>query len=162
MKQFIYLFALATVLTAGSSSADIPLENIRVIDGDTIRAEVEGKERKIRLQYIDAPEMDQPFGVQSRNFLIRLLHKKNITVVFQQGEKSYGRFIGQIYANDESVNALMIKSGFAWVYDDFVKDSSSFLYELQDQARANKLGLWQTKDWIEPWNWRKQKRSKMN
>ena len=155
MKQFIYLFALATVLTAGSSSADIPLENIRVIDGDTIRAEVEGKERKIRLKDIDAPEMNQPSGVQSRNFLIRLLDKKDITVVFQ-GKGSYGRPLGQIYANDENVNVLMIKSGFAWVYDRYVKDSS-FLYKYQDQAKAENLGLWQAENPIAPWMWRKQK-----
>ena len=36
-----YLLALS--LVAGFLSADILLENIRVIDGDTIRAEVEGK-----------------------------------------------------------------------------------------------------------------------
>ena len=155
MKQFIYLFALATVLTAGSSSADIPLENIRVIDGDTIRAEVEGKERKIRLNDIDAPEMNQPFGVQSRNFLIRLLDKKDITVVFQ-GKGSYGRPLGEIYANGESANTLMIKFGFAWVFDKYVKDSS-FLYEHQDQAKTKNLGLWQAKDPIAPWVWRKQK-----
>ena len=154
MKQFIYLFALATVLTASSSSADIPLENIRVIDGDTIRAEVEGKERKIRLDDIDAPEMNQPFGVQSRNFLIRLLDKKDITVVFQ-GKGSYGRPLGQIYANDKNVNVLMIKSGFAWVYDRYVKDSS--LYKYQDQAKAENLGLWQAENPIAPWMWRKQK-----
>ena len=111
-----------------------------MIDGDTIRAEVEGKERKIRLDDIDAPEMNQPFGVQSRNFLIRLLDKKDITVVFQ-GKGSYGRPLGQIYANDENVNVLMIKSGFAWVYDRYVKDSS--LYKYQDQAKAENLGLWQ-------------------
>ena len=155
MKQFIYLFALATVLTASSSSADIPLENIRVIDGDTIRAEVEGKERKIRLKDIDAPEMNQPSGVQSRNFLIRLLDKKDITVVFQ-GKGSYGRPLGEIYANGESANTLMIKFGFAWVFDKYVKDSS-FLYEHQDQAKTKNLGLWQAKDPIAPWVWRKQK-----
>ena len=147
-----YLLALS--LVAGFLSADILLENIRVIDGDTIRAEVEGKERKIRLNDIDAPEMNQPFGVQSRNFLIRLLDKKDITVVFQ-GKGSYGRPLGQIYANDENVNVLMIKSGFAWVYDKYVEDLS--LYEFQDQAKSENLGLWQAENPIAPWVWRKQK-----
>ena len=49
----------------------------------------------------------------------------------------------------------MIKSGFAWVYDRYVKDSS--LYRYQDQAKAENLGLWQAKDPIAPWVWRKQK-----
>ena len=67
MKQFIYLLGLC--LVANFLSAYTPLENIRVVDGDTIRAEAKGKEIKIRLVEIDAPEMNQPFGAQSKNFL---------------------------------------------------------------------------------------------
>ena len=152
MKQFIYLLGLC--LAANFLSAYTPLENIRVVDGDTIRAEAKGKEIKIRLVEIDAPEMSQPFGVKSKIFLNRLLYKKNVTLI-AQGEDRYGRTLGEIYANGESANTLMIKFGFAWVYDRYAKDSS--LYEYQDQARARSLGLWQAKDPIAPWVWRKQK-----
>ena len=152
MKQFIYLVGL--FLAVGFLNAYVPLENIRVVDGDTIRAEAKGKETKIRLVEIDAPEMNQPFGVQSKNFLNRLLYKKDITLI-SQGEDRYGRTLGEIYANGENANTLMIKSGFAWVYDRYVKDSS--LYKYQDQAKAENLGLWRAKDPIAPWVWRKQK-----
>ena len=131
-----------------------PLENIRVVDGDTIRAEAKGREIKIRLVEIDAPEMNQPFGAQSKNFLNKLLYKKDVTLI-AQGEDRYGRTLGEIYANGESANALMIKSGFAWVYDRYVKDSS--LYKYQDQAKTENLGLWQAENPIAPWVWRKQK-----
>ena len=152
MKQFIYLLGLC--LTVGFLNAYTPLENIRVVDGDTIRAEAKGKEIKIRLVEIDAPEMNQPFGAQSKNFLNRLLYEKDVTLI-AQGEDRYGRTLGEIYANGESANTLMIKSGFAWVYDRYVKDSS--LYKYQDQAKAENLGLWRAKDPIAPWVWRKQK-----
>ena len=151
LKAF-YLLALC--LTVSFLSAYTPLENIRVVDGDTIRAEANGKEIKVRLIEIDAPEMNQPFGVQSKIFLNRLLNKKNVTLI-SQGEDRYGRTLGEIYADGENANTLMIRSGFAWVYDRYAKDSS--LYEYQDQARANSLGLWQAKDPIAPWVWRKQK-----
>ena len=151
LKTF-YLFALC--LAVGFLNAYTPLENIRVVDGDTIRAEAKGKEIKIRLVEIDAPEMNQPFGAQSKNFLKRLLNEKDVTLI-SQGEDRYGRTLGEIYANGESANALMIKSGFAWVYDRYVKDSS--LYKYQDQAKAENLGLWRAKDPIAPWVWRKQK-----
>ena len=153
-KVLIAFYLLTLSLAAGFLSAYIPLEDIRVIDGDTIRAEVKGKEIKIRLVEIDAPEMNQPFGVKSKIFLNRLLYKKNVTLI-AQGEDRYGRTLGEIYANGESANTLMIKFGFAWVYDRYAKDSS--LYEYQDQARARSLGLWQAKDPIAPWVWRKQK-----
>ena len=68
------LLFLTLGLAVGFLNAYTPLENIRVIDGDTIRAEAKGKEIKIRLVEIDAPEMDQPFGARSKNFLNRLLY----------------------------------------------------------------------------------------
>jgi len=151
LKTF-YLLTLC--LAVGILNAYTPLENIQVVDGDTIRAEAKGKEIKIRLVEIDAPEMNQPFGAQSKNFLNRLLYQKDVTLI-SQGEDRYGRTLGEIYANGESANMLMIKSGFAWVYDRYVKDSS--LYEYQDQAKAENLGLWRAKDPIAPWVWRKQK-----
>ena len=147
-----YLLALS--LATSFLSAYTPLENIRVIDGDTIRAEAKGKEIKIRLVEIDAPEMDQPFGAQSKNFLNRLLYKKNVKLI-SQGEDRYGRILGEIYVDGESANTSMIKSGFAWVYDKYVEDLS--LYEYQDQAKAENLGLWRDDDPIAPWVWRKQK-----
>ena len=151
LKTF-YLFTLC--LAVGFLNAYTPLENIRVVDGDTIRAEAKGKEIKIRLVEIDAPEMNQPFGAQAKNFLKRLLNEKDVTLI-SQGEDRYGRTLGEIYANGESANALMIKSGFAWVYDRHVEDLS--LNEYQDQAKAKNLGLWQGDDPIAPWVWRKQK-----
>ena len=150
--KFIFLLLLS--FNAAYLISYTPLENIQVVDGDTIRAEAKGKEIKIRLVEIDAPEINQPFGAQSKNFLNRLLNEKDVTLI-SQGEDRYGRTLGEIYANGESANALMIKSGFAWVYDRYVKDSS--LYKHQDQAKAENLGLWRAKDPIAPWVWRKQK-----
>ena len=148
------IFLLTLSFAVGFLSAYTPLENIRVVDGDTIRAEAKGKEIKIRLVEIDAPEMNQPFGAQSKNFLNRLLYEKDVTLI-SQGEDRYGRVLGNLFSNELNVNMLMVKFGFAWVYDKYAKNSS--LYKYQDQAKAKNLGLWQTKDPIAPWVWRKQK-----
>ena len=75
-KTFKLFFLLTLCISAGFASAYTPLKNIKVVDGDTIRAEAKGQEIKIRLVEIDAPEMDQPFGLQSKNFLNGLLYKK--------------------------------------------------------------------------------------
>ena len=47
-------------------SAEEGIKILRVIDGDTVSAESRGAEIKIRLSEIDAPEMDQPFGTNSK------------------------------------------------------------------------------------------------
>ena len=150
--KFIFLLLLS--FNAAYLISYTPLENIRVIDGDTIRAEAKGKEIKIRLVEIDAPEMNQPFGAQSKSFLNRLLYEKDVTLI-AQGEDRYGRVLGNLFSNELNVNMLMVKFGFAWVYDEYAKNSS--LYKYQDQAKAENLGLWRAKDPIAPWVWRKQK-----
>ena len=155
MTKVLKAFYLITLcLSVGFLNAYTPLENIRVVDGDTIRAEAKGKEIKIRLVEIDAPEMNQPFGAQSKNFLNRLLYEKDVTLI-AQGEDRYGRVLGNLFSNELNVNMLMVKFGFAWVYDEYAKNSS--LYKYQDQAKAENLGLWRAKDPIAPWVWRKQK-----
>ena len=150
--KFIFLLLLS--FNAAFLISYTPLENIQVVDGDTIRAEAKGKEIKIRLVEIDAPEMNQPFGAQSKSFLNRLLYKKDVTLI-AQGEDRYGRVLGNLFSNELNVNMLMVKFGFAWVYDEYAKNSS--LYKYQDQAKAENLGLWRAKDPIAPWVWRKQK-----
>jgi endonuclease YncB( thermonuclease family) len=49
----------------------------------------------------------------------------------------------------------MVKSGFAWVYDRYVK--SSLLYSYQDEAKSKTLGIWQSENPIAPWVWRRKK-----
>ena len=130
------------------------LENIRVVDGDTIRARVDGEEIKIRLVDIDAPEIGQPFGNKSKNFLDKLLYAKKVTLL-AEGKDRYGRVLGNVFSDKSNVNAMMVKFGFAWVYEKYAKNSS--LYDHQNQAKRKNLGLWSDNDPIAPWVWRKQK-----
>ena len=130
------------------------LEDIRVVDGDTIRARADGEEIKIRLVNIDAPEIGQPFGNKSKNFLDKLLYAKKVTLL-AEGKDRYGRVLGNIFSDKSNVNAMMVKFGFAWVYEKYTKNSS--LYDHQNQAKRKNLGLWSDNDPIAPWVWRKQK-----
>ena len=130
------------------------LEDIRVVDGDTIRARADGEEIKIRLVNIDAPEIGQPFGNKSKNFLDKLLYAKKVTLL-AEGKDRYGRVLGNIFSDKSNVNAMMVKFGFAWVYEKYAKNSS--LYDHQNQAKRKNLGLWSDNDPIAPWVWRKQK-----
>ena len=147
-------YLLELCLAVNFLNAYIPLENIRVIDGDTIKGKVEGKQITIRLVEIDAPEMDQPFGLESKNFLIKLTSNEKITYT-SEGEDRYGRTLGKLFKNKENLNALMVKSGLAWVYERYAKNQNLYVY--QEVAKSKNLGLWQSKKPIAPWVWRKKK-----
>jgi len=107
----------------------------RVIDGDTI---VMDDNRRIRLAEIDAVEISQPYGPESKYFLSSLILNKDITV-YTHGKDRYGRTIGEIYYNDEWINEKMVTSGFAVVYRRF---GSAKLYNEELQAKDKKIGIW--------------------
>ena len=67
----------------------------RVIDGDTIV--VAGQ--RIRLAGIDAPELDEPFGQESKWEMVRLCQGQKITVRLN-GFRSYERGVGFCYLPD--------------------------------------------------------------
>ncbi len=155
MTEFIKTIFLSVLcLSVGFLNAYTPLVNVQVVDGDTIRAEADGREIKIRLVEIDAPEMNQPFGAQSKNFLDNLLHEKKITLI-SEGQDRYGRVLGNLFSDEMNVNMLMVKYGFAWVYDRYATNLT--LYEYQDEAKEQRLGLWRSKNPIPPWVWRRKK-----
>lgn len=53
-------------------------------------------------------------------------------------------------------NSEIIKAGFGWWYFYFSKDKN--LGKLQDEAKAQKLGLWSDPNAVSPWEYRKLKR----
>ena len=95
-------------------------EVISVKDGDTlILKDNRDKLYKVRLADIDAPEIDQAYGKDSKVFLKNMLSNQTITVNTVKKDR-YNRELSEIYlyfdGNPVFVNAKMIKSGNAWVY----------------------------------------------
>ena len=129
---------------------------IKVIDGDTIWVKSENKHIKIRLSYIDAPELKQIYGIRSRDFLINLVLDKNVQINTSKKDR-YNRHLGEVYILNEKesifVNAKMIKSGNAWVYKKY--RDNLYLTNLENHAKVNQMGLWSEEDITEPWIYRR-------
>lgn len=125
---------------------------VGVTDGDTLTMLDSGSNTvKIRLAEIDAPEKKQPFGARSKESLSDLCYDKAATADVQAKDR-YGRTVARIKCDGVDANAAQISRGMAWVYDKYVKDKS--LYQLQDEARAARLGLWSDPEPMQPWEWR--------
>ena len=129
---------------------------LKVIDGDTIYIKSDNGRKKVRLRHIDAPEIKQSYGEQAKNFLDNELDGKRIIVNSDYKDK-YGRDIGDIFVYNKNqaiyINAKLIKSGNAWVYKSYRKNS--YLMNLENFAKNNKLGLWKGNSPIKPWEFRK-------
>ena len=122
---------------------------ISIHDGDTITV-LNGKEQtKIRLFGIDAPELKQPYGKKSKQFLANLIAGEAVEVE-ENGKDRYKRTIGTIYLGGKDINAQMVENGYAWAYRKFSKKYAP----QESQAKKQGLGLWQDKEPTPPWEWR--------
>lgn len=132
-----------------------------VHDGDSMRVRCPGfkKTIPIRLDQIDAPELDQAYGVASRDYLRSLCRVGSQAVVHDLGRDTYNRHLGRVYCGSVDVSAAMVKTGSAWVYDYYATDQQLYLY--QDSARSEKRGLWAgPKKPTAPWTFRRQQRQR--
>ena len=72
----------------------------------------------------------------------------------------YGRTVGIVKLEDgQIVNEEVMRAGFAWVYDRYCKKPICLWWKrLEDEACAEKRGLWNDKSPVPPWEWRREKR----
>ena len=152
----LVVFFIITLLSTDIFSDEYEAIVLKVIDGDTIYIKSDQGRKKVRLRYIDAPEIKQPYGDMARIFLVNELDDKRITVNSDYKDR-YGRDIGDIYVYNKNeaiyINAKLIKSGNAWVYKTYRENT--YLMNLENIAKDNKLGLWKDKSPIKPWEYRK-------
>ena len=153
IKKNVFLYLSILLLSTNLISKEL-LTDISFIDGDSLRGIYKNELIKIRLAEIDAPELKQSFGLDSKNCLINLIQESNNEVFFKFKEKDrYDRHVGWIYSKNLDINLEMVKKGCAWVYDRYVK--RKVLFKHQDNARENSIGLWKNSEAIAPWKWRR-------
>ena len=125
----------------------------RVVDGDTLKVQLESGPITVRLDSIDTPEHDQPWGPQAAEALSRRVAGRQVglEVVTQD---HYDRLVAVVYLGDDNVNAWLVQQGDAWAYRQYLSDDQYCL--LEDQARVARRGLWSlpADTWRAPWEWR--------
>tara|TARA_Y100001938_G_C7997808_1_gene383045 strand:- start:535 stop:861 length:327 start_codon:yes stop_codon:yes gene_type:complete len=98
----------------------------KVYDGDTVTVDIDLgfdvvlKDQKIRLTKINAPEVrgeQRPEGLKSRDALRDKIGNKWIRIKTQKDKKGkYGRWLGELWLDDECVNDWLLKEGYAKEY----------------------------------------------
>ncbi len=127
---------------------------VSVTDGDTIKVMHNGKEEKIRLYGIDTPEKGQDFGQKAQDLTSSLIAGR-IVEVEQKDVDRYGRVVGLVKVDGQSLNELIIQNGYAWVYRQYCKERfCSDWIKAEETAKQAKKGMWSSPVVIPPWEWR--------
>lgn len=141
-----------------------------VKDGDTVVVTPAdgGDPYTCRLYGIDTPETQkrgkpgQPFGEEATEELKRLVLGRVVNVKLT-GEKTYNRQVGVIERDGMNVNLEMVRRGYAWAYVQYLRrpHASGYL-KAEEEARRERIGLWQDHNPTPPWEFRKRQRLKRN
>lgn len=130
-----------------------------VHDGDTIRVNCQGRQLKIRFACIDAPELTQPMGTQSKDYLRSLLaDNSNKIKVNPITTDKYGRTVAELWGNNGLIQSLMVGKGMAYPYEKYKNDCINWqaVSSAGDFAKENHLGVWAS-NLEKPWDYRKKK-----
>lgn len=156
MKALRVFAAVALLFLVGTARADFSGVVVAVLDGDTADVLVDRKPVRVRLAEIDAPEKSQAFGTRSKQALAATIFRQ-LVAVKTTGLDRYGRTIGTISVDGQSVNRMMVAQGMAWAYRKYLVDRS--LLDVEAAARSDRVGLWVDSNPTAPWEWRKKKRN---
>ncbi len=149
LAVFLCLLALAPYKALADFSGRVTW----VADGDTIEVVAGGAAVRVRLEGIDAPELDQPFGVDAKVFVQRYAGGQVVTVL-EKGRDRYGRTLGDvILPNGDHLNRRLVEEGLAWHYKRYSRDAA--LAALEQRAQVRRIGLWGQSAPMPPWEWRR-------
>lgn len=125
-----------------------------VTDGDTlwVRPAAGGAPVEIRLLDLDAPEGCQRFGPESKQALARRVLNETVRVR-TRGIDDYDRALARVELRRQDVGGWMVRHGHAWSMTFRAKPGP--YARLEQQARAERAGLWSTPGALEPRSFRK-------
>ena len=137
-----------------------------VYDGDTIRVFCGNEELRIRFCGIDAPEIDQPEGIASRDHLRELiaLGGGDLYVIRVESDR-YGRTVAELFTptpdgGEIHLNTQMIIDGHAWNWTQYSQRCPNAQSYQVAESIARERGLYPPPG-TPPWEHRRQYRRQM-
>ena len=154
MRKIVVLIVLCFLFMPNILASKTEIYSIECIDGDTIRAKVDGETETIRFLAINTPETkystkdkDEPYAVEASEYTCSRL-KEGKTIELEYDKKSnktdkYGRLLAWIYVDGSLLQKELISNGYAKV--DYIYDKYAYVNELKEaesKAKEDKLAIW--------------------
>ena len=106
-----------TVLAQPTTPAAEQLYTVtKVIDGDTIKIQYNGKETSVRLLRIDTPERGQKGYQEATDSLTQLIGSNKVRLEFETENEewdSYDRLLAYVFVGDKNLSVEQVKRGWS-------------------------------------------------
>jgi micrococcal nuclease len=128
-------------------SGRLPAKVLRVVDGDTVDVELDGRRERVRLIGVDTPEVHgsvEHYGEEASAFAKERLTGAEVSLELDAEERDrYGRLLAYLWLGDEMFNETLVREGYAQVMTvpPNVKYADRFV-TLEREAREAGRGLW--------------------
>jgi endonuclease YncB( thermonuclease family) len=137
------------------------VEVVAVIEGDllTVRPTGGGRETRVRLVGIDAPDAPGHWAAESKQHLIELALGKRMTLRLEptQTRAADGSLLAYVHPDDgPSLNLLMVRDGHAYADRRSVHTLQSVFDQEETDARRKGRGLWKSVEEHQMPAWRQQ------
>jgi endonuclease YncB( thermonuclease family) len=153
---------IGTINTNNFQECDVVPNSVH--DGDTIRVKCQGAQLKIRFACIDAPELAQPMGQESRDYLRSLLSESGDKVKIQPiTTDRYGRTVAQLWITrsigESLLQSEMASTGMAYPYERYSSNCPDWeaVTSAASRAQSERVGVY-SQDLEKPWDYRASKR----
>ncbi|CAN5159083.1 hypothetical protein BH20ACT24_BH20ACT24_00360 [soil metagenome] len=146
----VLVLGVTLVGCANAGPAEGTVRVVDVVDGDTFRAIVGGREERIRLIGVDTPEVPwyggegECFGSEAGAFAKDRLEGRSVRLIYDRERRDrYDRLLAYVYIEEELFNLTLLREGYATTLK--VPPNTSMAAEFdraEEDARAAGLGLW--------------------
>ena len=128
-----------------------PYKVVRVIDGDTVIIDLDGKQTRVRLIGVDTPETVHPrkavefYGKEASRFTSNLLKGESVFLEYdQQKQDGYGRTLAYLYRAPDGlfVNLEIVRQGYGHAYTKYPFKYMELFRRHERAAREAGRGLW--------------------
>jgi micrococcal nuclease len=142
----------------------MPITLVETIDGDTIKARVNGSIETIRYLLVDTAESKnpricvQPYAKEAYQRNQELVRGGRLTMELEQGNSrdSYGRLLAYVYVDGKSVQETLLGEGYArvaYVMNPPYKYLPRYKAD-ESLAKRNKLNIWSRTGFVTNWGFR--------
>jgi len=126
---------------------------IRIVDGDTIVIEYDGKYEKVRMLCVNTPEsvhsdakQNIPMGKVASKYTQKKLTGKYVNLEFEidRLRGHYGRLLAYVFVDGQNLNLDLVRQGLSPYYTKYGKSQKydSEFRAAEKQARKEKLNIW--------------------
>jgi micrococcal nuclease len=155
-RRLAVVALLATLLPSASAHAQPPSGPAyvtRVLDGDTLYAELGGRIEVVRYLGVNTPRIEHPshgperYATAAREANRRLVEGKWIRLVFDGPPRDlHGRLRAYVWVGNLFVNAALVHHGYGEAAVASSARYAEYFRMLQDGARRDARGLWRDPD----------------